>query len=730
MKYSLSRLLQTANHSRAKFLFISGAFLFSLMLPFAISRVNASPAASKHQAEVQPSILDKLQQSNEVSVIVTLDDSMPEEARVSPADDLDTKRNKLEKKKGAVHSRQQDTLSGLDAQDFKVKHQYQTFSSIAGSVTQSGLNKLRNNPNVVRIDEDFQVHTTLNESRGLIRANEAQAASYTGAGQVVAVIDTGVDYGHPDLGGCYGPACKVLGGWDIVNNDPYPMDDSVNSHGTHVAGIIAANGGARGVAPGASLLAFKVCDSGGNCDWSNVEAGIDATTNWSIANGRSVTINISLGGGSNSTPCWDAGMQTAYDNGIFMAVASGNDGYGDSISFPACVTTAFSVGAVYDANLGNQAWSGCTDSSTAANQITCFTNRGALLDILAPGAQITSTVRNGSYGNLGGTSMAAPHVAGIAALLHQLEPNVRPQEIDRALKAGGRSINGYPWLMADAIGAINALGSPFGNFESVTRAVGGARVMGWAIDGDTNEAIDVHFYANNVGVGIATANINRPDVGSAQPSYGSLHGFDTNLTLGAGSNNVCAYAISKSGTPGTNQLLGCRTIIVDGNPFGTFDSVTRAPGGARVAGWTIDADTANYTQVHVYSNGVFAGSANANTTRADVGSTYPSYGSLHGYSTIVNLSPGNNNVCTYGINAAGTPGTNTTLGCRAINIDANPTGALDSVTRVPGGVKARGWTLDRDSASSIDVHFYVDGVGAGAATANAVRPDLSQAYPD
>ncbi|MEA3430443.1 MAG: S8 family serine peptidase, partial [Nanoarchaeota archaeon] len=203
-------------------------------------------------------------------------------------------------------------------------------------------------------------------------------------------------------------ACKkVIGGWDFINNDGLPMDD--NGHGTHVAGIVAANGSVIGVAPEASLVAIKSMDSSGSGQDSNIAAGIDWCVNNSLVHNISV-ITMSIGGGGPYTDLncpvnaflIEASLQSAHQAGIFVAIASGNDGFSNGLSYPACSPYAISVGA--------------TDKS---DNMASYSNTGSNLDLVAPGSSIISTkVGGGSYLN-SGTSMACPHVAGVAALIMQ-----------------------------------------------------------------------------------------------------------------------------------------------------------------------------------------------------------------------------------------------------------------------------------------------------------------------
>src|SRR3989344_2112609 len=264
----------------------------------------------------------------------------------------------------------------------------------------------------------------------LLHSKVINDINLTGIGQTICILDTGINYSHSDFGGCFGDGCRVVSGYDYVNDDNDPYDD--HGHGTHVAGIAAANGSLIGVAPEANLSIIKVCDSGGSCSDDDIIAGFE----FCINNRTKYNINIisvSLGGGLYSNYC-DAvdsltpSIDSAFENNITVTIASGNgldnDGVGrsDQIAAPACVQNATSVA-----------------SSTKQDLISSFSNRNSFTDIIAPGSDITSTWINGNYLSQDGTSMSAPHVAGIVALLQQykqLTSNraLTVNEIEQALK--------------------------------------------------------------------------------------------------------------------------------------------------------------------------------------------------------------------------------------------------------------------------------------------------------
>lgn len=256
----------------------------------------------------------------------------------------------------------------------------------------------------------------------------------TGQGLTIAILDTGIDYTHPDLGGCLGSGCKVMGGHDFVNEDTDPMDD--HSHGTHVAGIAAGDGAVKGVAPQASLMAIKVCAAGGDCQDSDIIAGLEYAVDPDgdpLTPDQADVINMSLSGpGSPDDPLAQA-SDGAVLRGVSVVASAGNSGDYRTLGTPGGAAHVLAVGA--------------TDNSDA---LAYFSSRGPCgdlikPDVVAPGVGISSTIPNLSYSELSGTSMAAPHVAGAAVLVRQMHPNWSPLQVKAAL------INTAQWLSDDPL---------------------------------------------------------------------------------------------------------------------------------------------------------------------------------------------------------------------------------------------------------------------------------------
>lgn len=249
---------------------------------------------------------------------------------------------------------------------------------------------------------------------GVKRVNAAAAWSRTmGQDVKVGIIDTGMDYTHPDLKANY------AGGYNALDASKTPLDD--NGHGTHVSGIVGAasdGAGVVGVAPKVYLYAVKVLNAQGSGAYSGIVDGIQ----WAVNNKMNV-VNMSLGSPSGS-PAIQKAVEAAYKAGVTLVMAAGNDS--GPVNYPAKYPQAIAVAA-----------------SDSADKIASFSSRGPEIAVIAPGVAVYSTYMGGIYKSLSGTSMASPHVAGLAALAVGAGAKT-PAEVRKALVGAAISIGLQP----------------------------------------------------------------------------------------------------------------------------------------------------------------------------------------------------------------------------------------------------------------------------------------------
>ena len=367
---------------------------------------------------------------------------LPIRALSASAPQVDALRTDLDEHVALLEREQQgllDTLSGR-AHVQRVHHRFvHLTNAISLTIAPAAIDELRADPRVLTVSPDHRVRASVSNSVPHVGApavwslRDAQDRTVTGHGVRVAILDTGVDYTHPDLGGCLGSGCKVVDGYDFVANDGDPMDD--HGHGTHVAGIVAANGVLRGVAPDARLLAYKVLDAGGfgydSAIIAALERAVDPDQDPLTADHADV-INLSLGGpGAPDGPLSEAANQAVASGSVVVAAAGNNGGY-HTIGSPGNAADVITVAA-----------------SDLSDTLALFSSRGPIAEhdhvkpeITAPGVIIQSTIPSGGYAQFSGTSMAAPHVAGAAALLRQLDPSQTPAQVRSRLVAGAVAMDG------------------------------------------------------------------------------------------------------------------------------------------------------------------------------------------------------------------------------------------------------------------------------------------------
>lgn len=341
--------------------------------------------------------------------------------------------------------------------------------------------------------------------------------------------------------------------------------------------------------------------------------------------------------------------------------------------------------------------------------------------VMGPCAKPRNGPLLGSSGGASGPGGPAPFVdveGNLQLGFHAwTEPNVGYNN------GGERTLRVKP-VLGEGTGLVMPDGSPFGAIDAVSEAVGGLFVQGWTLDPDTTDSLEVHAYVNGTLVATATSGVERPDVGAAF-KVASNRGYQLVAPATGGWNEVCMYAINKSF--GNHSFLGCRVGLVGWNPLGSLDTATSSPGGIRVAGWSLDPETPDPIDVHVYLDGRPVLATKAHGERPDIAAFKVNAGSSHGFDESIRANPGFHTVCAYAINVI--KGENSLIGCRWVVVSSDPWGSLDVASGTHDGARVAGWAIDPDVAAPIDVHFYLDGQAVSATTASGMRSDVAAANP-
>jgi subtilisin family serine protease len=435
------------NHNHSHFRItkaISGAIIFSALL------------SNAHSETPLP---DGIQEVGTSRLIIGLQVPVQPEGELSGVQSVDNQRDAISWAQAQFVNQlnnglQEDGISGASA-TVEVEKKFTTIPYLVMEVDHATAERIQKNSLVASIEIDVPQPPTLADSVPLIGANTAWSQGYNGSGQAVAILDTGVDKTHSALSGkviaeaCYSTTssgssattlCPDGSEMQIGNGSGVDCSGAYGcGHGTHVAGTVAANSDTvKGVAPGANLIAIQVfskfsstsyCVGGAPCVLSYTSdqiAGLERVLELHDSGMTIASINMSLGGGRYTTACFSS-MQSIINNlrslGIATVVASGNNGYTDGISSPSCVDAAISVGA-----------------TTKSDTVASYSNSASILDLLAPGSGIVSTLPGNNMGTKSGTSMATPHVAGAFALLKSAAPTATIDELETLLKNTGKPI--------------------------------------------------------------------------------------------------------------------------------------------------------------------------------------------------------------------------------------------------------------------------------------------------
>ncbi|MFZ5986607.1 MAG: FlgD immunoglobulin-like domain containing protein [Bacillota bacterium] len=483
------------------------------------------------------------------------------------------------------------TISKLKAHKVKFRKEKTRDSVIATLSKDSSVQYAQ--PNYIYTAIETPNDPSYNLQWGLprIKANLAWDISMGDSSITVAIVDTGVDASHPDLSG------SLVYGYNAINNTSYTDDD--NGHGTHVAGIASGiinnSRGIAGVAGKSRIMPIKVLSASGSGYTSDIGEGIM----WAADRGAKV-INLSLGGPSSDKFMQDA-VNYAYNKGALIIAAAGNSNTSVP-SYPAALNNVVAVSA--------------TDQS---NNRTSFSNYGSHIDLAAPGVSIYSTTYDGLYGYKSGTSMAAPFVAGAAALIWSLDTNKSPYEIESILKSTAYDIGILGWDEAFGYGLIDVYSA--------------AKVIKPAPDqtpspGTTPSPSPTPMPTSNPGT--------SPSASPTSP----------------------VPSVTPSPTPGTMP-----TPVFTLVPIGNIDSpsdLETISGTYNVKGWFLDKD--GVSKIEVFIDGQLKGQAVYGDPRPDIGSLYPQYGnSTCGFHYSLDTTKLTNGTHILSVKETSTKGTQNTL---------------------------------------------------------------------
>ena len=451
-------------------------FLWSVVLPVRAARVATEPPnAPRADASVRAALRALRGPDAPLDVLVGVREIAIERRDARSERDPDRRERRLDAQKRV--------LAGLPPGTVLRRRLYGGFPVFAARCTRRAVLALANREDVAWVTIDAVRHrleTAPQPAQILIRSNDANAEGFDGEGQTIAILDTGVDYTIPALGGASFPNAKVVGGQDFGDDDADPMD--CEGHGTSVAAVAA---GPEGVAPAARIVALKISravDCGTALD-SDILAALD----WVLAHREELHIGVAnLSFGSTpfdgldhgycdlEIPQYATAVEALQAAGVVFAAAAGNEAVTNAISAPACLSTALSAGAVYPESFTNVTWGTpgdefCADHSVSPDTVTCFSNSATNLALLAPGAFWNVETLHGSVEQFHGTSAASPTVAGAVALLRQARPELSPASIGSLLRATGRTVadsrNGVLTPRIDILAAIDQSDDAFAPFD-------------------------------------------------------------------------------------------------------------------------------------------------------------------------------------------------------------------------------------------------------------------------
>ena len=548
-----------------------------------------------------------------------------------PAGSLSTSQEQAQEQR--IEAQQADVAESLEGTNHEVVGELRSIPFEIVEASPEALAELEASPAVARVTPDGLAHPQLDVSVPLVQAPAVWQGGHDGSGQMVAIIDTGVDLQHPALDVVH-QACFADDDAAPVGDPPPSEDEDLVGacpngqhtmtegaaavpcslggcdHGTHVAGIAAGSVAPnRGVAPGASVMAIQVFHQSGSrvTAWfGDIIRALDhAYQNHDAVPGEHLAaVNLSLGGSPQSSPC-DAGadnaaLLAAANNlrsvGVATVAASGNDSRLNAISFPGCVSNVVSVGNTSSGEGG------------LADQVSTSSNAASFLSLLAPGGPaITASSQGGGVEDKSGTSMAAPHVAGAWALLADAVPTLGDGSGDVGAVLAALQQTGRPVTDQRTFGFDSDSVSQGGNYRPVAGDFNGDELddVFWHAPGP---ASDVQWVA---GAARTFTSQSLAVNGIYTPFTGNFDGdaFDDIFWYAADSADYIWYGTGNGQTPFTAlpvSVVGTYTPLAgDFDGDGRDDILWYAPGSAADRLWLAQASRAGFTPSTRTVNGTY-----------------------------------------------------------------------------------------------------------------------------
>lgn len=432
---------------------IGGLIVSILKIP-RVTKARFLPAVSNAETERTTrfkALIDRALETNEVMVILRLRTEFKPEGLMAKGD--------ISRQRDAIRLAQDDFLNRYQHLRTEGVKKFEYIPFLALKTNAGDLSRLQLDPEILSIEEDVVGDPALAESTQIVGAPAAWSSGYTGTGQMVAILDSGVDKNHEFLSprvtseACFSTtnasSTSFCPGGATSSTDPNSGLHCSNSisgcaHGTNVAGIAAGKGtGFSGVAKDSNIIAIQMFSeflcSGLPCAryWtSDLIRALEHVRTLADSNPNIAAVNLSLQTGQQFISNCDvshSATKSAIDNlrsvNVPTVICSGNFSFTNALTAPACISTSISVGATDDGSLG-----------TSIDQVASFSDSSPLLHLLAPGRWINSSIPGNAYENYSGTSMAAPHVVGAMALLRQKRPNAPIDRMVNSLINSGKPI--------------------------------------------------------------------------------------------------------------------------------------------------------------------------------------------------------------------------------------------------------------------------------------------------